>query len=80
MKIKDIEDFTLEKCQEYLNLNSNGLERLAVEARMSTILKQNKNAYICVKGNKRRVYNTAKKKMVIDVAYEQRRYNARWDS
>lgn len=28
------------------------------------------NAYICVKGNKRGVYNTAKKKMVIEVDYD----------
>lgn len=42
MKIKNIEDFTLEECQEYLNMLPNGEERVAVEARISAILKRNK--------------------------------------
>lgn len=39
MKIKSIEDFTLEECKAYLNQNPEGSEKLAVEARMDTILK-----------------------------------------
>ena len=42
MKIKNIEDFTLEECQEYLNMLPNGEDRVAVEARINAILKHNK--------------------------------------
>lgn len=41
MKIKSVENFTFEECREYLNQNPNGTERVAVEDRMNTILKQN---------------------------------------
>ena len=43
MKIKNIEDFTLEECQEYLNMLPNGEDRVAVEARINAILKHNKH-------------------------------------
>lgn len=45
MKIKNIENFTLEECREFLNMNPNNEERSAVEARMNAIfiLMQNKN-------------------------------------
>lgn len=43
MKIKNIEDFTLEECQEYLNMLPNGEDRVAVKARINAILKHNKH-------------------------------------
>lgn len=42
MKIKSIEDFTLEECREYLNMPSNDSERTAVEDRLNTILQENR--------------------------------------
>ena len=41
MKIKSIDNFTLEECLEYLKQYPNGPESLAVEKRMNDILKQN---------------------------------------
>lgn len=40
MKIKNIEDFTLEECREYLNTHPDGPERSAVEDRLDAILHQ----------------------------------------
>lgn len=43
MKIKNIEDFTLEECREYLNTHPDGPERSAVEDRLDAILQQKKH-------------------------------------
>lgn len=42
MKIKSVEDFSLEECREYLNTHPAGSERTVVEARLNTILQQKK--------------------------------------
>lgn len=40
MKIKSVENFSLEECREYLNTNPDGPERSAVEDRLNAILHQ----------------------------------------
>lgn len=40
MKIKSVENFSLEECREYLNTNPDGPERSAVEDRLDAILHQ----------------------------------------
>ncbi|MBQ2883469.1 MAG: hypothetical protein IJE43_06830 [Alphaproteobacteria bacterium] len=40
MKIKSVENFSLEECREYLNTNPDGTERSAVEDRLDAILHQ----------------------------------------
>ena len=40
MKIKSVENFSLEECREYLNTNTDGPERSAVEDRLDAILHQ----------------------------------------
>ena len=42
MKIKSVENFSLEECREYLNTHPDGPERTAVEDRLDTILHQKK--------------------------------------
>lgn len=43
MKIKSIENFSLEECREYLNMYPNGPERFTVEDRLNAILQQKKH-------------------------------------
>lgn len=43
MKIKSIDELSLDECQEFLNMHPNGEYRVAVEARINAILKQNKH-------------------------------------